>query len=218
MLSRCVLALAAALALASQPIASAQDRPVPPGLAQHLLRLPLHLEPTADDAGFVSRGPGYALRVDARATHFLLQGESPASVRVELHGGNKKAERRAVEALPGRSNYFMGHDPRRWRRDVPQYGRVEYRGVYPGIDVAYYGRGGQLEYDFIVGAGADPGRIVLRFEGAQRLRIDGDGNLVISVSGGRELLQQAPEAFQEGGSGRIDVQARFVKRGSREVR
>jgi hypothetical protein len=226
---RRVVPLAAALVLAAGPVGS-ESRPAPPSsvqtssapasrgaVGQQLLQLPLHLEPAADDAGFVSRGPGYALRVDATATHFLLRGESPASVRVEIRGGNKKAVGRAVDALPGRSNYFLGNDPSRWRRDVPHYGRVEYRGVYPGIDVAYYGREGQLEYDFIVGAGADPRRIVMRFEGAKRLRIDADGNLVVSVPGGGELTHRAPVAYQEGDRGRSEVQARFVKRGSRDV-
>jgi hypothetical protein len=220
MLQRWQALLAVALALASGPVWAGEEAAEAAArwaVGQQLLKLPLHLEPEADAGGFVSRGPGYALRVEASSTQFLLRGSSPAAVQVELRGSNRKAEGRATDPLPGRSHYFLGDDPSRWRRDVPHYGRVEYRGVYPGIDVAYYGRGGLIEYDFIVGAGADPGRIRLRFRGAEGLRIDGDGDIVVSVEGGGELVQRAPVAYQEGGKGREAVRARFVKRGKREV-
>jgi hypothetical protein len=52
-----------------------------------------------------------------------------------------------LEPLPGRSNYFIGNDPAKWHTDVPHYGRVRYRNLYPGIDLVLYGNPQQLEYD-----------------------------------------------------------------------
>ena len=50
-------------------------------------------------------------------------------------------------------------------------GGVRYAAVYPGIDLLYYGNGGQLEYDWVVGPGADPRHIKLRLT-AGSLRLD----------------------------------------------
>jgi len=67
-----------------------------------------------------------------------------------------------ADELPGKSNYFIGNDPQKWRTNVPTYAKVKYQGVYPGVDLVYYGnQGGQLEYDFVVAPGADPSAIAL---------------------------------------------------------
>jgi len=78
-------------------------------------------------------------------------------VRLELVGAEGGARAVGEEELPGKVNYFIGRDPRKWRRGLPTYGRVRYRGIYRGVDVVYYGREGELEYDLEVGAGVDPG-------------------------------------------------------------
>ena len=79
------------------------------------------------------------------------------------------------------SNYLVGNDPSKWRTSVPNYGRTRYQSVYPGIDLVYYGHDGNLEYDWIVSPSADPRRIRLRFDGADRLRVDKQGDLVIET-------------------------------------
>ena len=78
---------------------------------------------------------------------------------------------------PSTSNYFVGNDPGKWLHSVPNFGRVRYTGVYPGIDLVYYGNEGQLEYDFVVAPGASPNPIHIAFQGAERIGIDGHGDL-----------------------------------------
>src|SRR5439155_1695170 len=70
-----------------------------------------------------------------------------------------------VGELPGKSSYFVGNDPKKWRANVPTYAKVEYRDVYPGVNLVYYGNQRQLEYDFVVSPGADPKAITLEFDG-----------------------------------------------------
>ena len=113
-----------------------------------------------------------------------------------------------LEELPGKSHYLTGSDPKQWRRDIPNYARVAYRGVYPGIDLIYYGNQGRLEYDFVVAPGADPSRIRLRFRGADRANIDDDGNLVLRM-GGSEVVQHAPVVYQEINGRRKSVAGRY---------
>src|SRR5258705_5824540 len=64
-------------------------------------------------------------------------------------GANPKPEVVGVDQLPGKSNYFLGNDPKKWQVGVPNYAQVKYRELYPGIDMLYYGNQRQLEYDFI---------------------------------------------------------------------
>ena len=61
------------------------------------------------------------------------------------------------DLLPGTSNYLIGNDPSQWHTDIPNYGQVEEQSVYPGVDLVYYGNQQQLEYNFTVAPGADPG-------------------------------------------------------------
>jgi hypothetical protein len=114
--------------------------------------------------------------------------------------------------LPGKSNYFIGNDPTKWRRDIPQFARVRYQNVYPGIDLVYYGNQGRLEYDFEVAPGSDPKQVALRFQGPQSLRIDGSGDLVFEV-GRRDVRLQAPRVYQKFGAEERSVPGRFELRG-----
>ena len=71
-----------------------------------------------------------------------------AVLRMRLVGANARAKVTGLEELPGKSSYFIGNDPEKWRTNVPNYARVEYANVYPGVDLVYYGNQRQLEYDF----------------------------------------------------------------------
>ena len=87
-------------------------------------------------------------------------------LRMKLVGANSAPKIEGSDQLPGKSNYFIGNDPSKWRRGIPQYARVNYESVYPGVNLTYYGNQGQLEYDFRVAPGADPNQIALTFEGS----------------------------------------------------
>jgi hypothetical protein len=113
-----------------------------------------------------------------------------------------------IERLPGHANFLIGA-PRDWRPDVPLYGAVVYRALYPGIDMVYGGQGRDLKSEFVVAPGADPSRIRVRYDGAGSVRIEEDGALAIPVNG-RELREQAPSIYQEQSGGRVAVEGRFA--------
>jgi hypothetical protein len=94
---------------------------------------------------------------------------------MKLVGSNPNPQIEGLDRLPGISNYFIGNDPKKWRTNVPNYARVRYREVYPGIDLVYYGNQGPLEYDLIVAPGADPNIIRLAYQGAESMCLDGQG-------------------------------------------
>ena len=125
-----------------------------------------------------------------------IEFQSPQVVRMRLAGGNAKARVIGLDELPGRNNYFIGNDPKKWRTNVPSDARVKYEGVYPGVDLVYYGNQRDLEYDFVVAPGADPNQIKLSFAGADGMRVDAaSGDLVLKV-GDDEVRFHKPAVYQ----------------------
>jgi len=140
-----------------------------------------------------------------------------AVLRMQLVGGNAGAQVSQAEELPGKVNYFPGNDPQKWRTDVSTYQKVQFEAVYPGIDMIYYGNQRQLEYDFIVAPDTDPGTIRLKFVGAQRMRVNEGGELVLKVKGGGEVKQHKPVIYQEVCGARTEVKGHYVLRERMEV-
>ncbi|MEP6537919.1 MAG: hypothetical protein ABJF23_21455 [Bryobacteraceae bacterium] len=158
--------------------------------------IPLHFEPnvgqTDSTAQFTARTPGMDLYITGHGTMMVMNGS--AVIRMEPPGAK---ETTGLQKLPGVSNYFLGNDPKQWRTGVPHYARVESKGIYPGIDVVYYGSGRQVEYDFIVAPGADPDQIRLAFEGPESVTLNTAGDIVLRTSAG-DLVQKRPRKLKRG--------------------
>ncbi len=168
-------------------------------------------------------------------------------LRMRLVGANAAAKTVGQEELPGKVNYFLGNDPKKWRTNVPTYAQVKYQDIYPSIDLVYYGNeGGQLEYDFVVAPGADPGAIRFALSGGlevgqsavgsgipdQKLKIQGltskiesTGDLVIETAG-RDIRLHMPLVYQSpsvGGQRTTDnglrtVDCHYVLTASNQIR
>ncbi len=186
--------------------------------ADAFARIPFHFEPAAGEPGrFVARGAGYTLLLEDGQATFAFKSAADASSAIHLRvvGGNASAPE-GCDPLPSVSNYFLGDDPRQWRSSVPNYARVAYRSIHPGIDLVFHGDGRALEYDFLVAPLADPRRIELEFAGAERMELTAEGALVLHADG-RTLTQQAPRLWQDVGAERREVRGSFVLRGNDRV-
>ena len=111
-----------------------------------------------------------------------------------------------------RVHYFSGNDPAKWRTNIPTYGAVIYKNVYPGIDWMFYEREGNLEYDFLLSPGANPSQIRLMINGAEKLETDSSGNLNIQTASG-SLQMLTPAVFQEN----IQISTRYQKTNANEI-
>ena len=218
-----VLSLAAAC-FAGASLLQAQAPVVPhTRLLESYGRLPLHFEQNQGQVDpqvkFLARGSGYSLFLTPTQAVLALRerGTSDvAALRFTLAGANPRPVVTGRDELPGKINYFVGNDSARWRTNIATYARVHYRGVYPGIDLVYYGNQRQLEYDFVVAPGADPGRIRMSFEGARDLRIDASGDLILHVAGG-DLRQYKPVVYQDVHGVRQQIAGRYVINERRHV-
>lgn len=187
-------------------------------------KLPMRFEAnkgqTDAEAKFIARGRGYTLFLTSSEAVLNLKpaGEQTQSavLRMKLAGANAEPQVAGLDELPGRSNYFVGSDSSKWQIGVAQYAKVKYEDVYPGINVVYYGNQSQLEYDFVAAPGADPKAIRLAFDGAERMRVDENGDLLLSVAG-REVRQHKPFIYQEVAGERQQVAGRYVITGEHEA-
>jgi len=206
-------------------------------VAQNYGRIPLSFEANQGQADktakFLSMGSGYSLFLtDSSAVLVLTKPEvsrakphqamgnglkpAPANparktdvVRMDLAGANRAMQVTGSDPLPGTANYFIGNDPAKWHSGVPTYAKIKYAGVYPGIDLIYYGNQRQLEYDFVVAPGANPKPIRLQFAGAKRLKLAADGDLTVSATNG-QIVFHTPVVYQVNDGERQPIDGQFA--------
>jgi uncharacterized repeat protein (TIGR01451 family) len=197
---------------------TAVAREVRPDLTNLAAKLPLTFEPnvgqTSKTVRFISRGSGYSLFLTASEAIFLLQKSQV--MRFRLLGSNKHSRASGLTELPGRQNYLLGNDPKKWHTNIPTYQQVGFEDVYPGINLRYYGNQRQLEYDFEVAPGADPRSIRFGFDAGAKPHITKAGELVLNSDTG-EIRQQKPNVYQEIAGQRHTVECRYVLLGTNQV-
>ena len=187
-------------------------------------RYRLFLTPT--EAVLSLSSPQSSQRAQRKSSNFLSAFSASSAVndpnpkfvalRMKLVGANPHPQVEGLEELPGKSKYFLGNDPSKWRTNVPHYAKVQYKDVYPGVDLVYYGNQRQLKYDLIVAPGADPEAIQLAFEGEENLEIDAQGDLVLDSDGGQVRLHK-PLVYQEVAGVRREISGAYVLNGGGQV-
>src|SRR5213593_3806349 len=183
-------------------------------------KLPLYFEAnrgqTDAQVKFLSRGGRHVL--------FLTPTEAVLVLTTPPQAADEKSPTRGGK--PGRLEEgtrtvlrmtFAGGNPMPRLAGLDELpGRVHYQDLYPGIDLIYYGNPRQLKYDLVVRPGADPGRIVLGFQGADKLEVDADGDLVFHTAGAA-IRQRKPVIYQEVDGLRRDIAGGYVLREPRTV-
>lgn len=200
-----------------------------------------------DSVRFLSRGHGYQVFLTDGEAALVLQSAKPSGgseepgiaegerrvssdpfptpdsplpvLRIKPVGARDAKQVSGVNELQTKSNYLIGNDSSKWHTDIPNYARVEYSEIYPGVNLAFYGTQQALEYDFIVSPGADPDNITLSIEGADRVELDNNGDLVLHVAG-EKVYHRSPLTYQNDQSvagGRRPVTSRYVLKGGNQI-
>jgi hypothetical protein len=226
------------------PVAPAADTAAARGaLLAAYGKLPLTFEVNQGQSDarvkFLAHGAGYTVFLTGKEATLLLNGQPgktplgpstglavsagsdsakhpAAGVRLALAGANPCPKAEALDLQPGESNYLIGNEPAKWRRNIPNFARVKYHGVYPGVDLVYYGHQGQLESDYVLAPGASPRSIGMRIEGTDTLQLDSHGDLLLSTPAGDVTLHR-PRAYQQIAGSRQEIAANYVRRGPRVV-
>jgi hypothetical protein len=212
---------------------------VPRSMARNFANLPLAFEPNrgqvAAPVKYVAHGNGYTLALSPTEAKLVLSDVSSSAaastlrasskrpnakslkpkpevheISIRMVGANPAAGIQGVDKLPSVSNYFVGNDRSKWRSNIPNYAKVRYSSVYPGVDLVYYGTQGHLEYDLIVAPHANSDAIRFAIDGADKLDLGANGDLVMRA-GSEQLAIRKPVVYQEIGGHRRDV-AGHIKR------
>ena len=162
----------------------------------------IRFEAVSGQAAWQARGLGYSFwfTKDAAVLHV-----GKRTLDLTFPGSDPQARYQGSDRFQASTNYFIGNT----YKSVPAYGRLHRAGIYPGIDVVYYGNGGEMEYDFEIAAGADPSKIRMRFDGADHIALNDRGEVTLKL-GDDEIVQRTPVVYQRRASGEIvKIDARY---------
>ena len=151
------------------------------------------------DVRYLSRARGFNLYLTDTAARLQLRqrsGAYPVMVNLTFTGSDGPAKVSAEDLRPAKINYFYGADPQQWLRGLPTYGRVRLKQT--AADIVLYGNENELEYDLVLPAGADPDSVHLKIEGAEDLRLNDNGDLVLVTAAG-DLVMRRPVAHTRSG-------------------
>jgi hypothetical protein len=166
---------------------------------------------------FVARGLAGTVALETEGAVLRPAQGGGDAVRMTFDRAQGPAEVVGLDALGQKAHYFIGSDPSRWHRDVTTFRRVIYRDIYPGIDALFHtGTSGELEYDFIVRPGSDPGTIGLRFDGARSVDLTEEGELLVRA-GSRPIRMKAPVLYQVVDDATVQIAGDYRLTGERSV-
>ena len=201
---------------------------VKPAALQSYANVPLAFEPNegqaAADVRFLSRARDLTVLLkDREATLIVpsapkgLNVAMPLAIHMQFVGAVFSHKPAAMNKQQGISNYLLGSAPAKWHTSIPNFGRVRYSGIYPGVDLTFYGNHRMLEHDFIVAPYADYHQIQVRLDGAISLSEGPKGCLLVATSSG-SLTLKPPDVYQYRGNRRIPVEAQYSLAAANEFR
>src|SRR5579862_4408657 len=145
------------------------------------------------ELSFIAETPEMRVGFKRDSVTFQIHG---SSMPLRFPGADSHVKIVASEPIGGKANFLLGQNAGRWHTGVELYHRIVYRGLYPGVDLTYKGTGGRIKSEFVVAPGANPHLIRLAYLTAERVKVDSNGDLVVSA-GGAELREYAPDIFQD---------------------
>jgi hypothetical protein len=180
-------------------------------------KLPLSFVPNTGQMDarvrYSAQSGGRSFYFTTREAVFSFAAKSKGLVlRLAFLDGNSRTAITGQKEAIGKVHYIIGNDPSRWHTDLPAYGEIVYRDLWPGIDLLFRSDGGQLNYEFLVRPGAHVRDIRLAYRGAEKLSIDNAGNLIIHTSLGN-ITDTMPTSYQLMDGKRVPVASRFALQG-----
>lgn len=118
------------------------------------------------------------------------QNDAPqngVNLKFSFVGANPAPHLEPFDRLDTHVSYFLGSNASQWHPDVPVWGGVRYKEIYPNIDLELTSENGQLVQRLVARAGANLEAVQLRVEGADALAVD-DVGLHVKTAVGEYVL------------------------------
>lgn len=135
-------------------------------------------------------------------------------VDLEFLNTNSKVEILTRFPTSDYQNYYHAHCPN-GILGVNGYHTVYYKNLYKSIDVVFNNQNG-LKYDFVIHPGGNYKDIKMAWIGADDVRVNGGGELVISTRF-KDLTEQMPLVYQLINEDTVKINARYVLEQSNEA-
>ncbi|MCP4632254.1 MAG: hypothetical protein GY855_04955, partial [candidate division Zixibacteria bacterium] len=129
-------------------------------------------------------------------------------IKASFEGANQNPLVSGDKLLNYKSNYFLDNDPERWQTDVQSFEGLIYKDIYSGIDLKYYGKGRQIEYDFNITPGADVSQIQIRYEGVKSIAVNSSGALEVETDWGK-VTELRPVIYQGEGTQKKNISGEY---------
>ncbi len=125
--------------------------------------------------------PDHSNGVDQAITFDFFPGVEPTAIQGQ-------------QPSPHKVNYLMG-ERKNWITNVSNYTKIKMNHEQLGIDLIFYDNKQRLEYDFYVKPQVDPKKIHVSISGADSIKLDDEGNLVLQKDQ-HHFVQHKPFAYQ----------------------
>lgn len=234
-----VLGVASSVAISSHQSSMIIKNVAATPIIKNVVKMPLLFEKnegqTANQVSYISRSDGYKMFfasneivLDLRRAPMThghgkfkhinanISGSNDV-LHLQFIGANQHPEIVGKDQVATKTNYFIGNDPNKWHKNVPNFAKVDYKNLYPGIDMVFYGDHQKLEYDINVAPGADPHLARFQVTGAKDVHLDKTGDLILSATDGTNLTMQKPVLYQTINGERHPVNGSFVLSANNQI-
>ncbi len=133
--------------------------------------------------------------VNGHSVEVFFEGNQPAPQLLENHQNELHF------------NYFLGNDQSHWASDVPTFGEIIYKNIYPNIDLKLYAFRQTVKYEFVVAANADAAQIRMKYDGTKAIKLS-QNQLQIETSV-NAFKENKPYTYQEIGNKTQEIVANF---------
>jgi len=133
--------------------------------------------------------------------------------KVHFENCNPQLTTEGVDSYSDYENYFIGSDPARWASGVKVFRSVNYKNLYPRIDLVFEEYQGHLKYSFIIRPGGNPENISMRFEGVESIYLQ--DNILHYTTTVNSIREENLNAYQEINGRKVEVPCSFHLHGER---
>jgi len=109
--------------------------------------------------------------------------QNGTNIKLSFIGANPHPPIESFNRLDTRVSYFIGNDPEKWQTNVPAWGGVRYKNLYPGIDLEINSEYGQIVQHIVAQNDADLSVVKLQVDGASKIKLQDDYLSIITEVG-----------------------------------
>ena len=126
---------------------------------------------------------------------YKLKNKKESTELKEVFIGSNQIQTVAKEPSPTKLNYFIGENQSDWKTNIQTYKELNLNNAYHNIDIRLKAYSNNIEKVFFVKQGANPNDIKIKISGANKITVNSDGELQISMNNG-DIEFTKPIAYQ----------------------